>query len=366
MPKRKRSDTDSLDYIKKKIKKLERKLLKGKRRRRNSSSTDSSQLSNNLQDDIIIESDSVENSMVETNEPGPSTRSDYQHSLEPTIEDGTVPQPEVPIQALDGSNTDVDKGAHTPIQELDDATLDILGADPLATKAFGKDIQKDVAVRFEFITTSGLNKDVRKELLESYLPPTNCRLIDAPSLNPEIKAAITEIVLKRDKAMQGKQKQISCAISSLSEAITHVLSKEPKDQIILKLLMDTGRILCDAQHNESVTRRNFILASLKKELKDQLQLTKIEDLLFGKDLSETLKAAKAINKSGAELKTTAPTKVSANKLKSAPSTRNLNWRAPPANRRPTGTPRAKEPAPPKHQHTTSYRGSRPSTSRGRR
>ncbi|XP_072948702.1 uncharacterized protein [Epargyreus clarus] len=204
MPKRKRSDTDSLDYIKKKIKKLERKLLKGKRRRRNSSSTDSSQLSNNLQDDIIIESGSVENSMVETNEPGPSTRSDYQHSLEPTIEDGTVPQPEVPIQALDGSNTDVDKGAHTPIQELDDATLDILGADPLATKAFGKDIQKDVAVRFEFITTSGLNKDVRKELLESYLPPTTCRLIDAPSLNPEIKAAITEIVLKRDKAMQAE------------------------------------------------------------------------------------------------------------------------------------------------------------------
>lgn len=39
MPKRKRDDKDSYSYIKKKIKKLERKLLKG--RRRSSSSPDS-------------------------------------------------------------------------------------------------------------------------------------------------------------------------------------------------------------------------------------------------------------------------------------------------------------------------------------
>lgn len=303
--------------------------------------------------------------MVEQGESGQSTNTGCP-LLEPANENENLLEPQLDIQTVAGSHTDLDKEDQIPAQELDDVTLDILGADPLATKAVGKDIQKDVAVRFQFITSSGLNKDVRKELLESHLPPGNCRLIDAPSLNPEIKAAITEAVLKRDKAMQFKQKQICCAISSLSEAITHLLAKEVKDQTALKLLMDTGRILCDAQHNESVTRRNFILATLKKELKDQLQLTKIEDLLFGKDLSDTLKTAKAINKSGAELKTSTSSKSTVNKPKPATSTRILNWKAPPVNRRPTGTPRAKEPVHPRQQHTPSYRGSRPSTSRGRR
>jgi hypothetical protein len=262
------------------------------------------------------------------------------------------------------------------IPELDDVALEILGADPSTTVMYAKDIQKDLAVRFEHIATAGLTKELRKEFLETYLPPANCKLIDAPSLNPEIKAAINETSVKRDKAMHVKQKQIGSAISCLSQAISIILLQETKDKTVLKLLMDTGRILCDCQHYESSLRRNFVMAVLKKELKDQIQLTKIDSLLFGQDLADTLKTAKAINKSGAELKVSGSTPrnfTGTSRPKPTPTSRNLNWKAPAPSRRPSGFPKAKEPvASTRQQPAPSSRPSRgrpsttTSTNRGRR
>lgn len=87
------------------------------------------------------------------------------------------------------------------IPELDAEILEILGVDPTLTKKFGNEVQKDVAVRFEHVATAGLSKDDRKEILDKYLVPSNCKLIAAPALNPEVKAALSEMVIKRDKAI---------------------------------------------------------------------------------------------------------------------------------------------------------------------
>lgn len=51
---------------------------------------------------------------------------------------------------------------------------------------------KEVANRFEHISTTGLNKEARKELLDKYLVPANCKYTDAPQLNPEIKAELKQ------------------------------------------------------------------------------------------------------------------------------------------------------------------------------
>ncbi|PZC75670.1 hypothetical protein B5X24_HaOG205776 [Helicoverpa armigera] len=347
MPKRKRGD--SISYIRKKIKKLEKKLLKGCRR----SSSSSEQSSSEPQDDKFMDLENPAYPVVDLDEPVPSTSA----SNIPEVTQEPPPQ----STAVEAGIIEIED--HQP--DLDETVLQILGTDPLTTTSFGKDIQKDLATRYEHKATSGLTKELRKELLESHLPPANCKLIDAPSLNPEIKAAVTDVIVKRDKAMQAKQKQLGSAIACLSEAITILLSKETKDPNILKLLVDAGRILCDCQHNDSITRRNFILAVLKKELKDQMQLTKIDNLLFGQELADTLKTAKAINRSGAELKSV-PLPKPSSKPRPPPSTRNLNWKAPAPNRRPTGPRIAKESAPStKQQHAHSSRGSRPSSSRSR-
>ncbi|KAI5633927.1 hypothetical protein NE865_13356 [Phthorimaea operculella] len=250
---------------------------------------------------------------------------------------------------------DVVEPAEPVIPELDSEILNILGDDPSVVKEYAKDIQADLAVRFQHLLTNGLSKEIRKELQDKYLPPGNCALIDAPTLNPEIKAAVSEAIIKRDKAIEIKQKELGCAISCIGEALTVLISKEDKDASVIKLLMDAARLLCDCQNADSTTRRNFVLYNVKKEMKDQLQKTKIDKLLFGPDLADTLKTAKMISKSVADLKpTSAVATKQAGKNKPTPSTstqqnrNNLNWKAPPPSRRQKGTQRMKEPAPRSH------------------
>lgn len=61
--------------------------------------------------------------------------------------------------------------------------LEIL-EDPSQAKLYGKDFQQDLTIRIQHIATNGLSKEARKELLDKYLPPAHCALIDAPTLNP--------------------------------------------------------------------------------------------------------------------------------------------------------------------------------------
>ncbi|XP_060810803.1 uncharacterized protein LOC132904432 [Amyelois transitella] len=217
--------------------------------------------------------------------------------------------------------------------ELDSSILEILGEDPTAATTYGKDIQKDLAVRLEHIATQGLSRETRKELLEKFLIPSNCTLIDAPAINPEIKGAIPIVVAKRTKAMEYKQKQLAGAIAGLSIIITQLINKKDSNSEILKNLMDVCRLLCDCQHNDSVTRKGFILSTLKKDMKEQIENTKIDKFLFGNDLAETLKAAKAINKSSAELKPV-PVKQPTRKAANFSS---KNVKAPPTRRGTTST-----------------------------
>ncbi|KAI5646125.1 hypothetical protein NE865_01587 [Phthorimaea operculella] len=264
------------------------------------------------------------------------------------------------IQGPDSVPADAPTAAVAPT-ELDDELLQILGDDPSKTKNTGKDIQTDLAVRLQHIATSGLTKEVRKELLEKYLPPGNCTLIDAPELNPEVKAAISESTYKRDKAIKIKQKQLASATSCVAEALTILLSSESRNMTLIKLLMDATKLLCDGQNQDSVTRRNFVLYNLKKELKDQLQATKIDKFLFSQDLADTLKTAKAISKSGADMKVT-PVQQNTKKV-SKPATKTLNWRAPQQNHKPRGPPRSKEAArKPQPDNSSKQSSRRPPTS----
>ncbi|XP_063365884.1 uncharacterized protein LOC134657665 [Cydia amplana] len=230
--------------------------------------------------------------------------------------------------------------------DLDDDVLQILGDDPSSATIYGKEVRAEIATRFTHVAIEGITKETRKDLLSKYLIPANCVKIGAPKLNPEIKAAISENFAKRDKGIESKQKEMACAISCLSEIITSQLNSKEKNNDLLQKLIDLGRILCDLQYADSVTRRNFILFSLKKDLKDHLANTKIDTCLFGEDLTETLKSAKAMIKSGGEIKATAPKQPVAQyrRVRSSVS-RPLNRRGPAPRRPPPGPPLPPAPIP---------------------
>lgn len=252
----------------------------------------------------------------------------------------TPPPP--PTTAVAGQSTQLpEMQTEKAVPQLDQDILDLLGETPSKEKALGPKIHNDLSVRWNHILTSGLQKETRKELLEKYLIPENCTNIDAPVLNPETKAALSEILLKKDKSLETKQKQRAAAISCLGQALTRLLEVGIKDAAIIRPLLDAARLTCDLQHTDSLIRRSFICSTLKKEVKDRLYATEIDKFLFSEKLPDILKAGKAIQKSGAEMK------VSTYKAKKQnTSNRPLNSRPPlPTGRTAAGVSRKQDPAP---------------------
>lgn len=250
--------------------------------------------------------------------------------------------------------------AAAPAEVLDDAVLQILGDDPTSTIEYGSEIHAELANRFEHLATEGLTKDARKELCEKYLVPSNCVRIGAPKLNAEVKAAMNENLIKRDKAIEARQKQLASAITCVAQLATEQLLSKETNHDILKRTMDAGRLLADLQYAESVTRRNFATYALKKEMKEHMTNTKIDKLLFGESLPDTIKTARAVTKTGTDLKVDVKRKTrpaTTTQKPAAAAARNLNWKAPAPARRLPEPPRRREPAAPRSQRETSSRPS---------
>ncbi|CAG4974185.1 unnamed protein product [Colias eurytheme] len=202
--KRSRKDDDeSYSDIMKKLRKLEKKV---KKRRR------------------IISSNS------ESNEE-PSIRNDTLDHAEGTEDAQTSEQPCVscPETPQEGATND----AVDPAQDaLDQDILDILGEDPLAENSFGEDLHKDIASRWTYILINGLSKDIKSSLLKNYLPSQNCTQMRPPKLNPEIKAALSEITIKKDIYSVSKQNQLSSCLAALGKALKLALTNNVCPDII--------------------------------------------------------------------------------------------------------------------------------------
>lgn len=110
--------------------------------------------------------------------------------------------------------------------ELSDDILSILGEDNSQTESQGPKLQKDVAARWINVLKNGLNADERKKTLEKYPPPSNCMLLKAPALNLEVRAAVTDSVLRRDERLAQLQDQIGGSLSCISSVVTMMLKEE--------------------------------------------------------------------------------------------------------------------------------------------
>ncbi|XP_069360547.1 uncharacterized protein [Maniola hyperantus] len=341
MPKRKNNE---LEYISKKIRKLEEKLRRARRMEESSDSSSSSEL-------LDLQNDAGDEFSICSRPPSPIEEVEIiSMDNEPLLADVPPAPPEIPAESTEVPNGD---------QALPDEILEILGEDPSSVSQLGPEIRKELANRLNHIAISGLDKDVRKELFQNkkYMVPTNSERIAAPLLNLEIRAALPDTILKRDKGMETRQKQISAVISCIARVIDNQIKDNNADSKVTKELMDSIRMLCDIQYSDSMRRRYFILSCVKRDVLEHLKLTKVDKYLFGENISETLKTAKTVSKSRAEIiKIQDSNNKGTIKRKTQPSTSTLNYRAPPARRQPVQK-RSHPPAPARKPEFSS-RGSR--------
>ncbi|CAH1110404.1 unnamed protein product [Psylliodes chrysocephalus] len=118
------------------------------------------------------------------------------------------------------------KEADSPDNKLGEDLLEILGSEPIQTSCFGPPVNRAIETRWAELIKKGLNDDTKKEVLNKYHLPENLILLKAPELNPEIKAAISSQILKRDDRLALKQQQLGTSISVIAEALSLSLAEE--------------------------------------------------------------------------------------------------------------------------------------------
>lgn len=207
------------------------------------------------------------------------------------------------------------------LQALGDASDDL--------PVYGPDIHDKLAQLWLPILKKGIQTEVKEKLLKDYSFPSNCKLLKAPTLNAEISAAVSELARTREK-IQAKPVQLGLGISAINKAMSLLLTSDDKVQAV-KILSDGCRILTDIHHTESQVRTKLITPGLEKAFLTLIQDHERDETLFGSKLPEKIKASKAIEKQGLQIKETPNPKPSSSGTQSSAgrSQHQGNWAAPP-------------------------------------
>lgn len=267
---------------------------------------------------------------------------DVTTSLGETLVDASASHPEEIAPEAEPQSLDPELETHAlcataaeeTVPELDAELLIALGDTPDEVPTYGEKIHQNLAQRWQPILSRGLLKEPKDKLLKEYAVPENCKLLRAPSLNPEISAALTEPVKARDKKIETAQQQLGLGLTAINRAMTILLNngedKQSRVQAI-KMFSDGTRILSDLHYTETQYRSKLITPCLDKAFLNIIQNVERDEFLFGNKLSEKIKASKTIEKQGLQIKRGTVTPKAPTPSTSYPSTQPRyqgNWTAP--------------------------------------
>lgn len=118
---------------------------------------------------------------------------------------------------------------------------------------------------------------------------------------------MSALAIKKDTYQYLAQNQLGAGINAIGAALTEVLNAEKSSEHtvdvskFIERLADAGRILSDLHHDMSKTRKSFIVPRLNPIVKHIADDSSIDKWLFGEKFSESLKTAKAMEKSSKDL-----------------------------------------------------------------
>lgn len=173
---------------------------------------------------------------------------------------------------------------------------------------YGESIHCNLSQLWQPLLKKGMPKEYKDKLLKEYLVPDNCKLLEAPKLNAEISAAVSDMIRNRDKTLIVSQQQLGASITAVSRGIGILLENDNKAQAI-KHFSNGCRLLCDSHFLATQARVELIIPRLDKAFSNFIINSERDEFLFGSSLSEKIKAAKTIEKEGFTIKK--PTKVPA-------------------------------------------------------
>ncbi|XP_023316596.1 uncharacterized protein LOC111693227 [Trichogramma pretiosum] len=260
------------------------------------------------------------NNSKSTGHTPPRSRERSPEKVEPAITDSTkkttdnnspAAKKEVRIASsvtvVENPSTD-GKAEHNPQSGATDTPLkekivNVLGCRLKEDKEFSPAVHSHFVSIWKDIVQLGLPNDDKKELIKKYPIPINCEFLETPKLNKEMEVNVNEVCKTRDKRIAEKQDKCVAVITSLSKVLSHMISiggiDNDEDVPHIEAVSDAIRLCLDSFHEESSIRRSLVISHINVSWKDILMTTEVDEFLFGKDLTEVAKKARA---TGQEMK----------------------------------------------------------------
>jgi hypothetical protein len=204
--------------------------------------------------------------------------------------------------------TEVNPRQLTPVPELDPDILLALGEAVKDAPKFGEKIHQNLARLWLPILRKGIEKEAKEKLMAQYQVSENCTLLQAPKLNPEIAATISDTTKNKDKRVEYTQQQLGLGITAVSKGLSLLLDNDSEKVKAVKLLSDGCRILCDLHHVKTEVRKKFMTPSLDRTFLSLMQDVDRDETLYGQNLSDKIKASRVIKKHGLQIKKPIPVK----------------------------------------------------------
>lgn len=97
-------------------------------------------------------------------------------------------------------------------------------------KKWASPIHNDIVLRWTEILAKGLPADYCKQLFKKHPTPGNCKIMEPPKINTEIKRALLDpkvhqqAVISRDTRIMNKQQKISVSLATLDTIMSTLLN----------------------------------------------------------------------------------------------------------------------------------------------
>lgn len=186
-------------------------------------------------------------------------------------------------------------------EEVAEELLLALGPEGADTKEISEPIHPQLASRWQNIMKEGLKRETRDIITKKYPDPENFSTT-APSLNPEIKAIMSEVSIKRDNRLIVRQKLTGKVLTAMGKAMTSVMKGNFNSKQLIEYLSDSAKITADIYNQDLTSRKYFALAGTSSLVKDAIKNEKSDETLFGSACSEKIKLAQTIQRTGSQIK----------------------------------------------------------------
>ncbi|VEN46832.1 unnamed protein product [Callosobruchus maculatus] len=179
---------------------------------------------------------------------------------------------------------------------------EILGEDPMNSAKAGPAVNNDTASHWTSILKNGLNKDLRRELIEKYPIIENCLALCPPKLNEEISVGLQDFTIRQDNFFCHIQEQIRASVGAAVTPIEHFIAQGDTSKELLQRMVDLTKLITDLHHTISVHRKFVLSNSLTPAIKKVSENCAIDTHLFGENFSQSVKNSQELHKLGMQLK----------------------------------------------------------------